>query len=99
MNIACEAHVLLARFASAAQACAKAAALEGWTQDQVWLIAALAQLDDRVTLDAAKKELLRKQPDFTIGGFRSQHRSRHPVWVKQAEENLYAGLRKAGLRE
>ena len=99
MNIACEADVLLARFADAAQACAKAAALEGWTQNQVWLIAALAQLDDRLTLDVAKKELLRKQPNFTIGGFRSQHRSRHPVYVKQAEENLYAGLRKAGLPE
>jgi hypothetical protein len=44
-----------------------------------------------------KKALLRKQPWFTISGFRSQQRSRHPVWVKQAEDNLYAGLSKAGL--
>ncbi|TMG98530.1 MAG: hypothetical protein E6H71_05710, partial [Betaproteobacteria bacterium] len=99
MDVACEAYVLLGRFKDAAEACSKAAALENWAQNQVWLIAALAELDDRLTLDAAKKELLRKQPNFTIGGFRSQHRSRHPVWVKQADENLYAGLRKAGLPE
>ena len=99
MNVACEANVLLGHFANAAEACARAAALEDWTQNQVWLIAALAQMNDRVTLDAAKKELLRKQPNFTVGGFRSQHRSRHPVYVKQADENLYAGLRKAGLPE
>ncbi len=36
MDIACEANVLLGRFADAAQACAKAAALENWTQNQVW---------------------------------------------------------------
>jgi adenylate cyclase len=99
MNIACEANVLLGKFADASQACAKAAALENWRQNQVWLIAALAQLGDRVALDAAKAELLRKQPGFTVSGFRLQDRSRHPVWVRQAEENLYAGLRKAGLPE
>ncbi|MEO6407135.1 MAG: adenylate/guanylate cyclase domain-containing protein [Burkholderiaceae bacterium] len=99
MNIACEANVLLGRFQDAAQACAKAAALEDWTQNQVWLIAALAHLDDQLTLDAAKRELARKQPGFTIGGFRSQHRSRHPVYVRQSEDNLFAGLRKAGLPE
>ena len=99
VNIACEAYVLLARFQDAADACARAAALENWAQNQVWLIAALAQLDDRLTLEAAKKELQRKQPGFTIGGFRSQRRSGHPIWVQQAEENLYAGLRKAGLPE
>lgn len=99
MDVACEANVLLGRFKDGAEACSKAAALENWAQNQVWLIAALAQLDDPLTLDAAKKELLRKQPGFTIGGFRSQNRSTHPVWVKQANENLYAGLRKAGLPE
>jgi len=99
MNVACEAYVLLGRFKDAAESCSKAAALQNWAQNQVWLIAALAQLDDRSTLDAAKKELLRKQPGFTIGGFRSQARSTNPVWVKQADENLYAGLRKAGLPE
>ncbi|MEP7276292.1 MAG: adenylate/guanylate cyclase domain-containing protein [Betaproteobacteria bacterium] len=98
-NVACEAYVLLGRFTDAAQACAKAAALENWTQNQVWLIAALAQMDDRAAMDTAKKELLRKQPGFTILGFRSQQRSSHPVWVKQAEDNLYVGLRKAGLPE
>ena len=99
MNIACEANVLLGRFKDAAETCSRAAALENWSQNQVWLIAALAQSDDRSALDAAKKELLRKQPGFTIGGFRSQDRSRNPVWVKQADMNLYAGLRKAGLPE
>jgi tetratricopeptide (TPR) repeat protein len=99
MNVACEAYVLLGRFKDAAGSCSKAAALQNGAQNEVWLIAALAQLDDRSTLDAAKKELLRKQPGFTIGGFRSQDRSTNPLWVKQADENLYAGLRKAGLPE
>ena len=45
----------LARFRDVAEACAKAAALEDWAQDQVWLIAAFARLNDPLTLDAAKK--------------------------------------------
>lgn len=98
-TLACEAFLLLARFPEAAEACAKAAALGNEAEDQAWLTAAYAQLDDRINVEVAKKELLRRQPTFTISRFRSQGPSGHPMWLKQAEENLYAGLRKAGVPE
>jgi adenylate cyclase len=98
-TIACEAFLLIGRFPEAAEACAKAAALGNEAEDQAWLTAAYAQLDDRINVEVAKKELLRRQPDFTIRKFRSTAPSRHPMWLKQAEENLYAGLRKAGVPE
>jgi adenylate cyclase len=99
LNEACEFQVLLAQFEKAAQSCAQAAALEEWSQDQVWLVAALAQLGDSAGVESAKRELTRRQPGFTVGGFRAQRRSQNPVYVEQVERNLFAGLRKAGLPE
>ena len=99
LNVACEFQILLGHFEQAARSCAQAAALEEWSQDQVWLIAALAQLNDAAGLESAKRELMRKQPAFTIGGFRAQRRSQNLVYIEQVERNLFAGLRKAGLPE
>jgi len=63
------------------------------------LAAAYAQVGDMVRATAAKDELMRYVPEFTIARFKAKQWSTHSTWVQQTEEHLIAGLRKAGVPE
>jgi serine/threonine protein kinase/tetratricopeptide (TPR) repeat protein len=99
LRVACEAHMLLARNDEAAATCEKAA---GTTTDWFvtsFLAAVYANRGDIDKAIAAKNELLRTVPGYTIGQIRAKHYSDVPEYVKMAEATWYAGLRKAGIPE
>ena len=67
----------------------------------VWvdLTAAYAQTGDMTKAAAAKAELLRRVPDFSISRFERKQFSNNPIWVKGVREHFVPGWRKAGLPE
>jgi len=63
------------------------------------LVAAYANQGDLTKANAAKAELLRFVPGFTVAQARAFDEPPHPEYAKLAEKYLYAGLRKAGIPE
>jgi hypothetical protein len=62
------------------------------------LAAAYANRGDMAKAAAAKAEVLRYSPGFTIALAKQQH-GNDPEYVSLAEKYLYGGLRKAGFPE
>jgi tetratricopeptide (TPR) repeat protein len=99
MLVACEAHLLAGDIDQAIATCEKA-----WvrTNDvfyvQVMLAAAYANRGEMTKAAAAKAEVLRASPGFTIALAKQQH-GNNPEYVSLAEKYLYGGLRKAGFSE
>jgi adenylate cyclase len=48
---------------------------------------------------AAKAELMKRVPDFTISRLDARRFSPHPVWIEEIRNNFHPGLRKAGVPE
>ncbi len=96
---ACEAHLLAGQAPQAIATCERATGL--WTEWLVhaFLAAAYANNGDTEKAAAAKAEVLRTVPGFTISQLRARRHSDHPEYVKLAEKYWYAGLRKAGFPE
>jgi hypothetical protein len=63
------------------------------------LTAAYAQLDQMAKAAAAKSQLLKIQPGFTIARFTTSGVSNNPLFLQQTETHMVAGLRKAGIPE
>lgn len=63
------------------------------------LAAAYANHGDMEKAAAAKAEVLRTAPGFTIAKMRAMRRSENPEYLRLVEKYLYEGLRKAGLPE
>jgi len=70
----------------------------GWSVNEL-LVAAYANQGDLTKANAAKAELLRFVPGFTVAQARAFDEPPHPEYAKLAEKYLYAGLRKAGIPE
>jgi adenylate cyclase len=96
-RVACEAHLLLGQAAEAVTGCEKAAALDTDWIVQLFLAAAYANLGDLAKAKAAKDKALLTVPGYTISQLRAKRYSEVPEYLKMAEANWYAGLRKAGL--
>ena len=79
-------------------ACEKAALNGDWIVT-LYLIAAYANNGDMVKAKAAKADLLRVVPGYTIAQLREKRYSDHPDYLVLAEKNWYSGLRKAGIPE
>jgi hypothetical protein len=62
------------------------------------LAAAYANRGDMSKVAAAKAEVLRASPGFTIALAKQEH-ANDPEYVRLAERYLYGGLRKAGFPE
>jgi adenylate cyclase len=100
MRPACEAHLLLGQYEQAITVCEKIKGLnrEDWMVDLL-LAAAYAHKGDTAKAAAAKAEVLRRVPGYTIATLRSRGFSRNPDYIRLAEEQWYSGLRKAGFPE
>lgn len=99
MNM-CRGNLVLGRYGEAERACEKAAALDDATwHNQVLLLAASAQNGDMQKAAVAKKELLKRQPGFSIAKDKAARLSDHPEYLKMLEAHYYPGLRKAGIPE
>ena len=96
----CRGNLMLGRYDTAVSACEKAAALDDteW-HNQLLLVAAYAQHGDAEKAAVAKRELLKRQPGYTIARDRATRFSDEPEFVRQLDEYFYPGLRKAGIPE
>ena len=100
MMNACFAHILLRQHELAVGECEKVKGLsvEDWTV-HLFLAAAYAQRGDIAKAAAAREEVLRRVPGYTISILRSKAYSVNPEYMRLVEENVYPALRKAGFRE
>jgi tetratricopeptide (TPR) repeat protein len=99
MLTACEAHLLSGEIDQAIAACERATARTNDVYDvQVMLAAAYADRGDMAKVAAAKAEVLRASPGFTIATAEQRHLN-DPEYLRLAEPYLYGGLRKAGFPE
>jgi len=95
-----EAQLLQGNYRAAAAACERARA-KGSENFMLALsmAAAHAHLGDAANAAAAKAEVLRAVPGYTIAAHRSRGYSANPEYVRLVEEHLYSGMRKVGFAE
>jgi predicted Zn-dependent protease len=95
-----EALLLLGKYRDAVESLEKA---KGRGLDEVpidlFLAAAYAQTGDAENAAAARAEVLRVVPGYTIAGHKSKGYSMNPEYIRLAEAHLYEGMRKAGFAE
>jgi adenylate cyclase len=96
---ACHAHIHLGQYEEALADCGRAVADSNNYLVYFDLTAAYAQTGDMVRAKAAKAELMRRVPDFTIARFEAKQFSNNPVWVEEVRTRFIPGLRKAGVPE
>ena len=95
----CHASMALGHYEDAITACEKAASLADSWAPHVYLVAAYAQQGNQAKAEAEKAKLLTQRPGFSIGDYKAQRISDVPAYLQQTETHLFAGLRKAGIKE
>ena len=96
----CWSDLLLGRYEQASVACEKWRAYEDrWFYVYPLLTAAYAQSGDNVKAAAAKAELQKRIPNYTIARYVALQRSDSPRYAELTEAHILAGLRKAGIPE
>jgi adenylate cyclase len=100
LRVACEAHLLLGQAEQGIATCEKA---RGLYQDDLivglFLAAAYANHGDLAKAAAAKADVLRIAPGYTVAQLRAKRYSDQPEYQRIAEKYWYEGLRKAGFPE
>ncbi|MGE5339468.1 MAG: adenylate/guanylate cyclase domain-containing protein [Gemmatimonadota bacterium] len=96
LNDRCRAQLMLGRYDAAIESCERGLAFVPDWPDYMLLTAAYALKNDMPRARAAKAELMRLQPGFTI---RWHAGVSGPDRAQQLESTVYAGLRKAGVPE
>jgi len=99
LQFQCRAYLALGRYDDAILACQKSLALEDYWLRYLYLVAAYGQKGDFAKAAVAKTELLKRQPGMSIARIRAIKVSDNPAFQQQAENQIYAGLRKAGIPE
>jgi class 3 adenylate cyclase/TolB-like protein len=99
MRLACIAYVYLGRFDDAIANCGRASVDSPDYWIYLVLTAAYAQTDDLARAEAAKAQLMKRVPDFTISRFLAKQFSNNPRWIEQIRTHVVPGLRKAGVPE
>jgi TolB-like protein/tetratricopeptide (TPR) repeat protein len=95
----CSAHLNLGQYDEAVAACERGLALdENWFK-YLSLLAALAQKGDMARAKVVKVQLLKLKPDISIAQLKEGRIWANPLYQRQREANLYAGLRKMGIPE
>jgi hypothetical protein len=97
--LACHANIHLARYHEAIAECERAVASDNDYWVYLDLTAAYAQTGDMARAAAAKAQLMRRVPDFTIARLEAKQFSNHPIWVEEIRTHFIPGLRKAGVPE
>jgi len=96
----CWSYLLLGRYEEAIVACEKWRAYEDrWFYVYPLLTAAYAQSGDKVKAAAAKAELLKRAPNYTIARYVALQKSDSLKYAELTESHILAGLRKAGIPE
>jgi TolB-like protein len=96
----CWSYLLLGRYEQAIIACEKWRAYEDrWFYVYPLLTAAYAQSGNEVKAAAAKAELLKHAPNYTIARYVALQKSDAPKYAALTETHILAGLRKAGIPE
>jgi len=98
-GVACTSYLLLGQAERAVAMCEKINFGSHDWKLQMLLVAAYADHGDVQEAAAAKAELLRLLPAFTVAQARASDQPSHSEYAKLAEKYLYEGLRKAGIPE
>jgi TolB-like protein len=96
---ACHAYIHLGRYEEALSQCERAVASDNFYWLYLDLIAAYAETGDMARAAAAKDQLLKRVPDFTISRLLAKQFSNNPVWSEEIRTRFVPGWRKAGLPE
>ena len=101
LMIQCHVYLMLGRLDDAIAACEKSIGQYDQWLVYVYLDAAYAQKGETKKAAATKAELLKRKPKLSIESLRAEFQtwSNHPVFHQQTEENVLAGLRRAGFPE
>jgi adenylate cyclase len=101
LMIQCHDFLMLSRLDEAIAACENSIGQYDQWLVYVYLDAAYAQKGETNKAAATKAELLKRRPKLSIESLRAEMQtwSNHPVFQQQTEENVLAGLRKAGIPE
>jgi adenylate cyclase len=99
LGLACHAHIHLARYDEAITECERAVAGDNDYWIYLDLTVAYAQTGDMTRAAAAKAQLMRRVPDFTISRLEAKQFSNNPTWVHEIRTHFIPGLRKAGVAE
>jgi len=99
LRIACEVHLLAGEAQQAIATCEKSSGTNIYWFTHLSLAAAYANNGNIDKAAAAKAEILRTVPGYTISQLRAKRYSDNPEYVKLAEKYWYEGLRKAGIPE
>ncbi len=97
--VACHAYIHLGRYEDARASCERAVASDNNYWVYLDLTAAYAQMGDMARAAAAKDQLLKRVPDFTISRLLAKQFSDNPVWDEEIRTRFVPGWRKAGLPE
>jgi tetratricopeptide (TPR) repeat protein len=95
----CQAHLFAGHAEEAIATCEKAVSLDSYWFSKLLLVAAYANHGDMAKAAAAKADVLRTVPGYTIAQLRAKRYSDHPEYQRLAEKYWYDGLRKAGIPE
>jgi tetratricopeptide (TPR) repeat protein len=96
---ACHAHVHLGQYKEGLYECERAVADNNDYWVYLDLTAAYAQTGDMARAAAAKAQLMKRAPDFTISRLEAKQFSNNPTWQREIRDNFISGLRKAGVPE
>ena len=101
LMIQCHVYLMLGRLDDAIAACEKSIGQYDQWLVYVYLDAAYAQKGETKKAAAIKTELLKRKPKLSIESLRAEFQtwSNHPVFHQQTEENVLAGLHRAGFPE
>jgi tetratricopeptide (TPR) repeat protein len=94
---ACHAHIHLGQYEQALGECGRAVANNNFYWVQLDLVVAYVQTGDMVRARAAKAELMKVVPDFTISRLEAKQFSNNPIWIEEIRTRFIPGLRKAGV--
>jgi tetratricopeptide (TPR) repeat protein len=95
----CRASLALGRYDDAVVACEKNVAVDDWWLPHLYLVAAHTQKGEHNEASAERARLLQLRPGISIAAFKALRYSDDPNYLLQAETQLYAGLRRAGIPE
>jgi len=99
LHFICHSNLLLGRYDDAVATCARAAALNDWWLNQLYLCAAYAHAGDVSKAELAKAALLQRKPGYTVRRYQQAYPGSKPVFFELSNKHIAAGLRKAGLPE
>ena len=97
--LACHAHVHLGQYEEAIAECERAVAGSNNYWTYLDLAASYAETGDMARARAAKEQLMKIVPEFTISRLQAMGISDNPVWIEQINTRFIPGLRKVGVPE